>query len=160
MDEATKTGQEIPLQHGTVNGCFGCGQGNDAGLQLRFFVDPEGRVLCRLSLATRFQGPPGHAHGGIIATLLDEAMSKANRRRGIVALTRHMSIDYRKPVPLESDLVLEGWSERDAESDTGRKHRCSAELRDSSGAVLATGTGIFIEVTPELLLRHAQRQAQ
>jgi acyl-coenzyme A thioesterase PaaI-like protein len=160
MDEATKTAHEIPPQHGTVNGCFGCGEGNEAGLQLCFFVDPGGRVLCRLRLATRFQGPPGHAHGGVIATLLDEAMSKANRRRGIVALTRHMSIDYRKPVPLETDLVLEGWSERDAEGDTGRKHRCSAELRDLSGAVLATASGLFIEVTPQLLLRHAQRQAE
>jgi acyl-coenzyme A thioesterase PaaI-like protein len=99
-------------------------------------------------------------HGGIIATMLDEAMSKANRHRGIVAITRHMSVDYRKPVPLEADLVLEGWSERDAASDSGRKHRCAAEVRDASGTVLATATGIFIEVTPELIERYRQQQAK
>jgi uncharacterized protein (TIGR00369 family) len=143
--------REISLAHGTQNGCFGCGNDNPAGLHLKFFIDEENRVLCRLRLAAQFQGPPGHAHGGIIATLLDEAMSKANRRRNITAMTRHMSIDYLRPVPLGNDLTLEGWSESDV--DSGRKHRCSAELRDASGTVLASATGIFVEVTGELLRR-------
>jgi uncharacterized protein (TIGR00369 family) len=149
------TSREIPLAHGTQNACFGCGDDNAAGLHLKFFVDEEQRVLCRVRLEKQFQGPPGHAHGGIIATLLDEAMSKANRRRNIVAMTRHMSIDYLRPVPLESDLVIEGWSEKDAASASGRKHQCSAELRDASGAALATATGIFIEVTADALLRRS-----
>lgn len=148
MDEAT-TGRQTPLAHGVQNDCFGCGEENAAGLRLRFFVNEEERVLCHAHLPARFQGPPGHAHGGVIATLLDEAMSKANRRRGIIAMTRHMAIDYRRPVPLESDLVLEGWSE----SDTGRKHRCSAEVRGADGTILASATGIFVEVTAELLRR-------
>ncbi|HEY3990250.1 MAG TPA: PaaI family thioesterase [Acidobacteriaceae bacterium] len=145
--------KETPLAHGTRNGCFGCGDDNPAGLRLKFFIDEEDRVLCRFRLPAQFQGPPGHAHGGIIATLLDEAMSKANRHRNLVAMTRHMSIDYRRPVPLESDLVLEGWSESDTASTSGRKHQCSAEIRDASGTVLASATGIFVEVKPELLRR-------
>ena len=148
---------ELPLAHGTRNGCFGCGDDNSAGLHLKFFVDEEQRVLCRVRLAAQFQGPPGHAHGGIIATLLDEAMSKANRFRNIVAMTRHMSIDYRRPVPLHTDLVLEGWSEKDAGSTSGRKHRCSAEIRDASGTVLASATGIFVEVSAEALQRYNAR---
>src|SRR5882757_3675166 len=149
----TAATREKPLAHGALNGCFGCGDDNDAGLHLQFFVDADQRVLCRVRLARQFQGPPGHAHGGIIATMLDEAMSKANRHRNIVAMTRHMSIDYLRPVPLESDLVLEGWSESDLNSGSGRKHRCSAELRNADGAVLASATGIFIEVTAEALLQ-------
>lgn len=145
--------REIPLAHGTLNGCFGCGEDNAAGLHLKFFIDEQNRLLCRVHLAAQFQGPPGHAHGGIIAALLDEAMSKANRRRSIVAMTRHIAIDYLRPVPLETELVLEGWSERDAKSSSGRKHRCSAELRDTNGTMLASATGVFIEVTPEVLRR-------
>jgi uncharacterized protein (TIGR00369 family) len=144
-------GRETPLSHGTLNGCFGCGDDNDAGLHLQFFIDDQQRVLCRVTLAKQFQGPPGHAHGGIIATLLDEAMSKANRHRNITAMTRHMSIDYLKPVPLATPLLLEGWSK----SESGRKHRCTAELRSPDGTVLASATGIFIEVPAELLRRHA-----
>ena len=152
MRKSAATGEKL-LAHGVLNGCFGCGDDNDAGLHLQFFVDADQRVLCRVRLARQFQGPPGHAHGGIIATMLDEAMSKANRHRNIVAMTRHMSIDYLRPVPLESDLVLEGWSESDLNSGSGRKHRCSAELRNADGAVLASATGIFIEVTAEALLQ-------
>ena len=143
----------IPLPHGTLNGCFGCGEANPSGLHLKFFIDEQDRVVCRVNLAVQFQGPPGHAHGGIIATLLDEAMSKANRHRNITAMTRHISIDYHHPVPLESDLLLVGRSESDTASKSGRKHRCSAELRDENGALLASSTGIFIEVTPEILRR-------
>jgi acyl-coenzyme A thioesterase PaaI-like protein len=160
MDDFRKPSAALPLSHGTLNACFGCGNANEGGLHLHFFIDAEGRVLCRTRLSVRFQGPPGHVHGGIIATMLDEAMSKANRHRGIVAITRHMSVDYLKPVPLEADLVLEGWSERDAASDSGRKHRCAAEVRDASGTVLATAAGIFIQVTPELIDRYRQQQAK
>jgi uncharacterized protein (TIGR00369 family) len=144
--------REKPLAHGTLNGCFGCGDDNDAGLHLQFFVDADQRVLCRVRLARQFQGPPGHAHGGIIATLLDEAMSKANRHRNITAMTRHMSIDYLRPVPLECPLVLEGWSK----TDSGRKHRCSAELRNADGTVLASASGLFIQVTAEVLRRQTK----
>ena len=153
MDNGS-TRRETPLPHGVLNGCFGCGPDNDAGLQLKFFVDEQDRLLSRVHLAARYQGPPDHAHGGIIATLLDEAMSKANRRRNIVAMTRHMSVDYLLPVPLDSDLVLEGWSESDIESGSSRKHRCSAELRNASGTVLASATGIFVEVSAEALRRY------
>ena len=146
----SSTSRETPLAHGTLNGCFGCGEGNPIGLHLKFFVE-DNRVLCRVRLAAQFQGPPGHAHGGIIATLLDEAMSKANRFRNIVAMTRHISVDYLRPVPLDTDLVLEGHSETDMTSSTGRKHSWSAELRNTSGSVLATATGIFIEVPPGIL---------
>jgi acyl-coenzyme A thioesterase PaaI-like protein len=148
--------REIPLAHGMLHGCFGCGQDNDAGLRLAFFVKDH-RVLCHVHLAARFQGPPGHAHGGIIATLLDEAMSKANRHRNVVAMTRHISVDYLRPVPLETDLILEGWSESDTTSPRGRKHRCSAELRNASGAVLASAAGIFIQVTDAALRRRSAK---
>jgi acyl-coenzyme A thioesterase PaaI-like protein len=149
--------REIPLAHGALHGCFGCGQDNPAGLRLKFFVDEASRVLCHVHLAAQFQGPPGHVHGGIIATLLDEAMSKANRHRNIVAMTRHISVDYRRPVPLETELTIEGWSETDAASATGRKHRCSAELRDADGEVLASAHGIFIQVTDAALRRHTAK---
>ncbi len=82
-----------PLAHGALNHCFGCGLENRTGLRLHFFTDDDKNVVCHLRLAARFAGPPGHAHGGIIATLLDEAMSKSTRARGIVALTRHLEVE-------------------------------------------------------------------
>jgi len=91
-----------PLAHGALNHCFGCGLDNPTGLRLKFFVDPDKNVVCHFRLARRFAGPPGHAHGGIIATLLDEAMSKSNRARGILAMTRNLEVQYLRPSPSAS----------------------------------------------------------
>ena len=55
--------------------CFGCGQQNLFGLQLELERRPEGGVAGRFFVKQDHQGPPGYAHGGVIATALDEAMS-------------------------------------------------------------------------------------
>lgn len=141
-----------PLAHGALNHCFGCGLSNPSGLRLRFFVDPSGAIVCHPRLARRFAGPPGHAHGGIIATLLDEAMSKANRARNIVAMTRQMDVQYLRPVPLGARLTL---TARHL-SAQGRRHHCEAALADASGLVLATATAVFVAVDP---LRFSRRTA-
>ncbi|MGC2619344.1 MAG: PaaI family thioesterase [Acidobacteriaceae bacterium] len=131
-----------PLAHGALNHCFGCGLSNPSGMRLRFFVDEAGNIVCHTRLARRFAGPPGHAHGGIIATLLDEAMSKANRARNILAMTRHLEIDYLRPVPLAVLLTL---TARHRESH-GRRHFIEAQIADASGQILATGKAVFIAV--------------
>lgn len=146
-----ESGTLTPLAHGALNQCFGCGLDNRSGLRLRFFVDPELNVVCRVRLARRFAGPPGHAHGGIIATLLDEAMSKANRARNILAMTRHISVDYVRPVPLAAPLVL---TARHVERHAHR-HHCEAEIADAAGQVLAKGKALFVEVPPDYLRRFA-----
>jgi hypothetical protein len=53
--------------------CFGCGPANPGGLQLKFVLAPGGdSYVCEFELGVQFGGPPGHAHGGIVATILDE----------------------------------------------------------------------------------------
>lgn len=138
--------------HGTPNHCFGCGEANRFGLRLKFISettqqgDPE-RVVARVRLARRFEGPPGYAHGGIIATLLDEAMSKANRQHGVVAMTRHMEIEYLRPVPLQKPVTLTGTRT----SHEGRKNFCEATIANAEGNVLARGKAMFIAVDRDRL---------
>lgn len=146
-----------PLKHGALHHCFGCGQQNRTGLRLRFYTDDTGQVVCPVRLAKRFQGPPGHAHGGIIATLLDEAMSKANRILEVVAMTRHLEVEYLRPVPVAAALRL---TARHVRAD-GRKHHCEAELCDADGEVLARGRALFIAIDlakmPDALRQAAER---
>jgi uncharacterized protein (TIGR00369 family) len=125
------------------NRCFGCGPDNSAGLQLQFDPGPRGDTYrCSFQLAPTFGGPPGHAHGGIIATILDEAMSKANRLRNTVALTSHLEVDYLRPVPLGQPLVVEGRISQ----VRGRALHNRAELRNAEGVVLARSRGKFLAV--------------
>jgi uncharacterized protein (TIGR00369 family) len=141
------------------NHCFGCGPGNRYGLRLRFTADEEARtVACRVRVPRRFEGPPGHVHGGIIATLLDEAMGKVNKLYGLVALTRRMEIDYQRPVPLGVPLLISGRA-ADVPSD-GRKHFRIGEIRNEAGELLAASTGLFIEIDPEAMFaRHIASRA-
>ncbi len=57
------------------NYCFVCGKDNPDSMHLRFTYDEDRDCfVCRFRLSKRYTGPPGHAHGGIIATILVEAM--------------------------------------------------------------------------------------
>ncbi|MBT9330469.1 PaaI family thioesterase [Paracidobacterium acidisoli] len=142
-----------PIAHGALSRCFGCGQQNPTGLRLKFFTDAGGNIVCRLRVAQRFEGPPGCVHGGVIATLLDEAMSKANRARGVVAMTRQMEVEYLRPVRLRTSLTLTG---RHVEAH-GRKHQCEAQITDAEGTVLARAKALFIAVDPARLAQAAGR---
>ncbi|HWR36275.1 MAG TPA: PaaI family thioesterase [Clostridia bacterium] len=132
------------------NRCFGCGPDNPDGMHLNFTLDEQRKTfVCRFKLSSRYVGPPAHAHGGIIATILDEAMGKVNKLRHVVALTREMSIEYVKPVPLGKPLVVEG-RER---SVRGRVHTNVAEIRNQDGEVLARSKGKFIAINPEKMFK-------
>src|SRR5882724_10613349 len=77
------------------NHCFGYGHDNPQGIRLKFSLDEESRqAICHFKLSRKYTGPPGHAHGGIIATILDEAMGKVNKFRNVLALTGSMEIKY------------------------------------------------------------------
>jgi len=130
------------MAHAAQNQCFGCGAANSAGLRLEFLLAEDGSVVCLATVPATFDGHPGYLHGGIIATLLDEAMSKSVRARGLTAMTGHLEIDYLRPVPSGSPLRLEGRIVR----SEGRKYWTEAKILNARGTILAQGTGLFIEV--------------
>ncbi|MEO6803818.1 MAG: PaaI family thioesterase [Granulicella sp.] len=136
------------------NHCFGCSPNNPQGLHLHFTIDAEALTATAPVCLTRLhEGPPGHIHGGIIAVLMDEAMSKLNRPLNAVAMTRNMQIDYLRPSPLEQILTL---SSRHLRRE-GRKLFHYAELTDAAGNVLAKATGLFIVIDPSVIERHLNR---
>jgi acyl-CoA thioesterase FadM len=72
-------------------------------------------------------------------------MSKANKLKSKVALTRRIEIEYLRPVPLAQPLVVQGRVSR----MSGRALYNSAELRNATGHVLARGRGKFLAVDAE-----------
>jgi uncharacterized protein (TIGR00369 family) len=142
---ATETQAQLkPMDHTAQNRCFGCGQANPTGLRLEFFIAHDGSVVALPTVSDSFEGPRGYLHGGIVATLLDEAMSKSVRAKGFTAMTRHLEVEYLRSVPSRTPIRIEG---RAIQSD-GRKHRTEARILDASGTVLAQGKALFIEVNP------------
>jgi uncharacterized protein (TIGR00369 family) len=144
-----------PLAHSAQNRCFGCGTANPTGLRLEFMLDQDGTVVCLAANPETFEGPRGFVHGGVIATLLDEAMSKAVRSHNLVAMTRHMEVDYKLPVPSSAPIRIEGR----VYHHEGRKHWAEAKILNHQGTLLAHGKGLFIEVRPRVQAGRAAEDA-
>ena len=134
-----------PFTHSASNRCFGCGPANSAGLHLEFFLAEDGSVFSLPAVPAAFDGHPGVLHGGIVATLLDEAMSKAVRAKGQPSMTRKMDVDFLRPVPSGTPLRLEG---RVVRSER-RKHWAEARILNEKGLRLAEAKGLFIEIAPK-----------
>jgi uncharacterized protein (TIGR00369 family) len=138
-----RTPATITLAPNPANHCFGCGGANDEGMKLTFVQDNERRrIVGRFVLGERYQGGGGMGHGGIIATLLDEAMGKVCRFREVRAVTAELTVDYLKPVRVQEEIVVEGWETE----QKGRNLFHVGEIRTAAGDVLARGKGRFVIV--------------
>jgi uncharacterized protein (TIGR00369 family) len=128
------------------NYCFVCGMNNPDGMRLKFTLDEARQTfVSRFRLGKRYTGPPGHTHGGIIASILDDAMGKVNKLQNVIALTKEMTIEYLKPVPLHQPLRVEGRGV----SIEGRRHINQAAILNEKNEVLARSRGLFIAIDPE-----------
>ncbi len=81
----------------TKSFCFGCGRNNPIGLKLKFKLNETG---CEASfIPDRYhQGFDGVVHGGITATILDEAVANLFYQKNKVAMTAELNIRYHHPL--------------------------------------------------------------
>ena len=125
------------------NACFGCGGANARGMHLAFEQDDERkRIVGRFRLGEEYQGGTGFVHGGIIALLLDEVMSKASRFDGLHAVTADLRVEYKRPIRVNTEIVVEGFTTR----REGRQLYHEGEIRNADGDLLARGEGRFVIV--------------
>ena len=95
----------------------------------------------RVNFGPAYEGPPGCVHGGYIAAAFDEVLGFANSLSGAPGMTGTLTVRYRKPTPLRTELRFEGRYER----TEGRKIFTSGQLY--AGEVLcAEADGLFISV--------------
>ena len=129
--------------------CFACGLENDLGLKLTFYEDGEGGALGHYSIAKQFEGYPGIAHGGIVATIMDEALIRAlileDHQR--MFFTAKLTTRLRKQVPVEKPLKITA----KIISDRGRTAEAESKIFDQSGELLAEAQGLMVAVPDDLL---------
>ena len=130
--------------------CLGCGPDNPATLGLTLAIDGE-RVRGEVTLDDRHQGAPGFAHGGAVATALDDTLGTLLVVLGHPGVTAKLEVNYRRPAFLGRRFELEAW----VEDLDGRKVNMAAELRDE-GEVVADAKALFLLVEPEHFLQSGQ----
>jgi uncharacterized protein (TIGR00369 family) len=124
--------------------CFGCGQANLFGLQLELEPAADGGVEGRFFVKQDHQGPPGYAHGGVIAAALDEAMALLVFERGTFAVTGRLEIDLVAPAPVGTFVSVSASVEQEGE----RTLELNATADGDGGRRLAAARGTFVRVRP------------
>ena len=124
-----------------ISRCYGCGTRNPNGLHLSQHarrVDDD--IVIDVSLGPSFAGYPGITHGGVVATMLDEAIGMhAFGVLGVEAPTAHLNIRYRAPVPTEAPIHVHGTGTRE-----GRRVHSIAEVTDDGGTLLASAEALLV----------------
>jgi acyl-coenzyme A thioesterase PaaI-like protein len=127
-------------------GCFGCGAQNATGLQLVFHRDGD-EIWAEYTPDERFQGFPGVLHGGVLATMLDETLSRAAVFAGQWMMTARLEIRYRRAAPLGRPLRVSAQPTRIRAKMVSA--RGAVVLADEPEVVLAEAEGVFLPVDRE-----------
>ena len=129
--------------------CFVCGSQNPHSMGIRWYVNAAGEIYTKVTLTEAQQGPPGHAHGGATAAILDEAMGAAVWSAGQRVLSVNLNIDYKAPVPLGEEVEVTARISGKGEHSV----HTTAELCLANGKVAVSGRGIYVE-SPQFFDKH------
>ena len=123
--------------------CFVCGKHNPDGLHLDF--EPEGLSGVRATcvIPERFQGFAGIAHGGILATILDECMVNTVWLRGVVAVTARLEVRLLRPVRLGERVTFRAEVRR----ESARGFEVSSQAALDDGTLVAQGHALLVKTT-------------
>lgn len=135
-----------PLRIEGGRGSFVSGEPEGDRLRVAFFRRRgDGHLVGRAWFGAGAQGPPGHAHGGATAAVLDEAMGAAAWMAGHAVVAVHIEFDLAEMLPLGTDARFEAWVER----VEGRKVHCRGRLHADDGRDFATSSGLFLTLPEE-----------
>lgn len=141
-DPETETG----LHPTTRSACFVCGHDNPHGMRIRFELSDGGVAEALWTPREDWEGYPGIVHGGLVSTVLDEAMSKAVAATRNKTLTAELRVRYRLPVATGASYILRGWLVK-----RGRRLiEAEASLSSHSGVEHAHGWASFL-FAPKLI---------
>ncbi len=133
-------------EHGS---CFVCGSENRKGMGLVWYAQPHPEynllVFADFQFSQAEQGPPGYAHGGATAAVIDEVMGAVVWRSGLKVVLGNLNVNYYKPVPLNVLLRAEGWVEK----TSGKLAHAFGQILLNNGTKLAAGTGMYVHA-PQL----------
>ena len=124
--------------------CFVCGLENPVGLHLSFYETGPGEVTVDFTPSDHYQGYPGVLHGGIVASILDEAAGRAHM--GIFPpcfmFTAKLEVKFRKNIPIGKPLKIIG----KAGKDRGRMAEGWSGIYTQEGELLAEANVLLVDV--------------
>lgn len=134
--------------------CIGCGGEHPAGLHLRMRVAADLAIEGEVTIDRNHQGSPGIAHGGLLSTVLDEAMGALNFLLWKPSVTSRLEVQFRRPVPVGSVLRIR----THIAGVVGRRvfTQGTLSLANDPGEPAVVGAGLFIHVPLEHFATHGE----
>jgi len=127
-------------------GCLVCGRDNPHGLHLKLYVDAAGVVTTQFTPCPTHIGFTGVSHGGILATVFDEAMVWAATWSGKrFCYCGEMTVRFRQPALVGMQLTFS------ARIETARSRiiTTTATAVDADGRIVAESSGKYVPLPPE-----------
>jgi uncharacterized protein (TIGR00369 family) len=118
--------------------CFVCGDKNDIGLKLEFY-EKDGKARAEFTPTKNFEGYKDILHGGILSTLLDEAMIKSILAKEILTVTSQIEVKFKRPAIIGEKLIVEG----KIAGERGRLILTEGKVFKEDGTVVAEAKGKF-----------------
>jgi uncharacterized protein (TIGR00369 family) len=129
----------------TSPGCYGCGEDNAAGLQLRPYHDGDW-IAADYEATARHRGFSRVVHGGVIAALLDEIVTcAASIAMNQLAATVKIEVEFLAPMLIGKKYVIRAHHV----GPDGKTHLAEGEILDDKGKTIARARGRFIELSPD-----------
>lgn len=125
--------------------CFACGPENPIALGLKFKQIAENKVKAEFQPSENHQGYNGIIHGGLTATLLDEAMAYVVGFKGIKAFTAELNIRFRKAIEIGKPLEIIGEYKNSKKTSIANIYYTEAKIFDKNGNLKAKAEAKFIE---------------
>lgn len=122
--------------------CFACSPANQRGLHLQFQRSEKNEMAAAWIPDADLEGFEGIVHGGIVSTVLDEAMAQVVSASGLRALTAELRVRFRQQVPSGIPLYIRGWIQERSK----RMIKAEAMLTAANGAELAHAWAVFLEL--------------
>ncbi|MGW0844340.1 PaaI family thioesterase [Streptomyces sp. NPDC002787] len=151
--EAPAPGELLGAHYGQ---CFGCGDQQPHGLHLEARAGEGVTLTAEFTVRTAHQGAPGLAHGGVLASALDETLGSLTWLLRTIAVTGRLETDFVRPVPVDTVLHLRA----EATAVAGRKIYATAEGRigGPDGPLAVRADALFIEVEVDHFIDHGREK--
>ncbi|WP_055627426.1 PaaI family thioesterase [Streptomyces hirsutus] len=136
--------------------CFGCGGEQPHGLHIEARAGEGVSVTASFTVRPVHQGAPGLAHGGVLASALDETLGALSWLLRTIAVTGRLETDYVRPVPVDATLHLEA----EVTAVAGRKIYSTATGRigGPDGPVAVRADALFVEVKIDHFVDHGREE--
>ncbi len=110
--------------------------------RVRYFRDEKADLIARVWFGPETEGPPGHAHGGAMAAVLDEVLGLAAWAAGHPIVVGKLNIHFSQLLPLETVMQVES----EVVSVEGRKVKVKGQIVNAEGVVFASADCLCINI--------------